>query len=245
MGSLNFFIMKLTFSPSLLMLCTFPIVAYMEDIESSFQERHKLMIAPKTESCFFLANLQEGYKLSVSYLVISSKNGKQQDITMRLRDPKKMLVTYQGRRSTGNYSDYVVKTQGDFELCFNNRHSMADSKKLVWQFDIEGDEDVVQPHEEVDLAVNQTLQDYLVEAAMVRKSILKVRGNVARSRHTQWWLGNKTPKDTERLESIVRMIDTWSIVYSGLVCVVGLAQVVILKKLFVEMPASSNLKVKI
>merc|ERR1712154_7104 len=114
MGSLSFFIMKLTFFSNFISLCAFPIVVYMDDIDSSFQERHKLMIAPKTESCFFLANLQEGYKLSVSYLVISSKNGKQQDITIRLRDPKKMLVTYQGRRSTGNYSDYVVKTEGDF-----------------------------------------------------------------------------------------------------------------------------------
>ena len=62
--------------------------------ENSFQERHKLIISPKTESCFFLPNLQEGYQLSVSYLVVSSKNGKQQDITMRLRDPKRILVTY-------------------------------------------------------------------------------------------------------------------------------------------------------
>ena len=107
--------------------------------ENSFQERHKLIISPKTESCFFLPNLQEGYQLSISYLVVSSKNGKQQDITMRLRDPKRMLVTYQGRRSTGNYSDYTVKAAGDFELCFNNRHSHTDSKKVVWQFDIEGD----------------------------------------------------------------------------------------------------------
>ena len=46
------------------------------------------------ESYFFVPNLQEGYQLSVSYLVVSSKNGKKQDITMRLRDPKRILVTY-------------------------------------------------------------------------------------------------------------------------------------------------------
>ena len=143
-----------------------PVISNLE--ESSYQERHKMMIAAKSESCFFLANLQEGYQLSISYLVASSKDGKQQDITMRLRDPKRMLVTYQGRRTSGNYSDYTVKTAGDYELCFNNRHSHVDSKKVVWQFDIQGDEEVVSQVEEVDIAVNKTLEEYLVEAALVR-----------------------------------------------------------------------------
>ena len=30
------------------------------------------------------------------------------------------------------------------------------------------------------------------------------------------------PKDTERLEGVIAMIDTWSMAYSCLVCVVGL-----------------------
>ena len=140
--------------------------------ENSYQERHKLIISPKTESCFFLANLQEGYQLSISYLVVSSKNGKQQDITMRLRDPKKMLVTYQGRKTNGNYSDYTVKMAGDFEMCLNNRHSMVDSKKVVWQYNIQGDEEVLNPGEEIDLAVNQTLEEYLREADQVRMQLI-------------------------------------------------------------------------
>ena len=135
--------------------------------ENSYQERHKLIISPKTESCFFLANLQEGYQLSISYLVVSSKNGKQQDISMRLRDPKRLLVTYQGRKTSGNYSDYTVRIAGDFELCFNNQHSMVDSKKVVWEYDIQGDDEVLNPGEEIDLAVNKTLKEYLWEADQV------------------------------------------------------------------------------
>ena len=67
--------------------------------ESSFQERHKMIILPKTESCFFLENMQEGYELNIRYLVMSSKNGKQLDITMRLRDNTKRMITYQVDRS--------------------------------------------------------------------------------------------------------------------------------------------------
>ena len=160
------FTCKLVNIPHLLLIFLANSVSSQTD-ETSYQERHKLIISPKSESCFFLANLQEGYQLSISYQVVSSKNGKQQDINMKLRDPKKMLVTYQGRKTNGNYSDYMVKMAGDFELCFNNQHSMLDSKKVVWQYDIQGDDEVLQPGEEIDLAVNQTLEEYLLEAGQV------------------------------------------------------------------------------
>ena len=52
------------------------------------QERHKIIIPAKTESCFFIANLVESDVVSVSYLVISFSNGKQHDITFRLKDPE-------------------------------------------------------------------------------------------------------------------------------------------------------------
>ena len=61
----------------------------------------------------------------------------------------------------------MVPGAGDYEVCFNNRHAMVDSKKLVWEFDILGDEDVVQSQEEVVLAVNQTMEEYLFQADLV------------------------------------------------------------------------------
>ena len=72
------------------------------------------------------------------------------------------------------------------------------------------------------------------------------------------------PKDTERLEGVIAMIDTWSMAYSLLVCVVrckfhsvhltflnvqviiifkvGAVQVMVLKRFFVTVPTSSRLK---
>ena len=44
---------------------------------------------------------------------------------------------------------------------------MVDSKKLVWEFDILGDEDVVQSQDLVVLAVNQTMEEYLFQADLV------------------------------------------------------------------------------
>ena len=91
---------------------------------------------------------------------------------------------------------------------------------------------------------------------------MKVRTNLARSKHSQWWLGNKVtiaaqaqlfftsvclqiPKDMARLESIISMIDTWSMAYSCLVVVVGVVQLFVLKRFFKETPTTSKLRMRI
>ena len=78
----------------LLLLLLLPL-ALAQEGERVFQERYRMVIAPKSESCVFLEQLEVGWKLSISYLVTSSKNGAQLDITMRLRDPDNRMVTYQ------------------------------------------------------------------------------------------------------------------------------------------------------
>ena len=55
-----------------------------------------------------------------------------------------------------------MQSEADFEICFDNRHELVDNKKLVWEFDILGDED-----EEVELAVNHTMEKYMVQADLV------------------------------------------------------------------------------
>ena len=52
-----------------------------------------------------------------------------------------------------------ILTQTARRLCFNNRHSHTDSKKVVSQFDIEGGENVLQHGEEMDLGVNLALEE--------------------------------------------------------------------------------------
>ena len=52
------------------------------------------------------------------------------------------------------------------------------------------------------------------------------------------------PRDTARLESILAMIDTWSIAYTTLSVIVAIAQVTLLKRFFNVTPTSSNLKMR-
>ena len=89
------------------------------------------------------------------------------DINMRIRDPDNRMVIYQARMKEGHYVDYRVAREGHYELCFNNKFSMYESKKVMWEVDVVGDEDTLESEEGLVLAVNQTLQDYLTKADMV------------------------------------------------------------------------------
>ena len=54
----------------------------------------------------------------------------------------------------------------------------------------------------------------------------------------------QTPKDTERLLSVNKMIDAWSTAYSVLVVIVGMAQVFLLRRMFNIKPPTANMKMR-
>ena len=117
------------------------------------------------------------------------------------------MISYQARKGHGNVTGHEVKNPGDLEFCFNNRHSLVDSKKLVWEFRVLGEERVL----EVEEGTNQT-SEYLEQADRVRKAVISVRGKVARSKHSQWWLGLKVSGEIIQNQLIVSSIVS-SIVY--------------------------------
>ena len=175
----------------LLFLCLKLVRLSGERVELE-QERHKIIVPAKTESCFFISDLQQTDLVTVNYLVISFSNGKQQDITFRLKDPAtSRLISYQARKGTGNVTSHEVKQDGELQFCFNNRHSMIESKKLVWEFRVSGEErEEREVGAETVVGTNQT-EEYLEQANRVRRAVVSVRGKVARSKHSQWWLGLK------------------------------------------------------
>ena len=137
------------------------------DPNKSYQEKYTIFVQQKSESCFFLENMKVDYILSIHYMVLSSSNGKQLDINMRVRDPDNRLVIYQARKKEGHYVDYKILKEGHYELCFNNKFSMFETKKIMWEVDVVGDEDNDDTEEGIVLAVNETLQEYLETADMV------------------------------------------------------------------------------
>ena len=79
--------------------------------------------------------------------------------------------------------------------------------KVVWELDVIEDEEKFDTNDEVELAVNQTLAEYLAEAQevqltqlsdyhnmchyQVRTAVSRVRLRLSKMRQHQWWLQTK------------------------------------------------------
>ena len=137
-----------------------------------------------------------------------------------------------------------MSAAGDYEMCFINKYSVLESKKIMWELDVTGEEEELETEASPQLSVNQTLEEYSQQARELRIGIVKVRTRLSKARSSQWWLSSKTPKDTERLEAINQMIDTWSVAYSVMVVIVAVTQTVIVRRLFNIKPPQSNMKMR-
>jgi len=109
--------------------------------------------------------------------------------------------------------------------------------------DVEGDEQH-NINEIVKAVVNRTMEEFTEESKVILKAITKVRHNMARGRHQQYWIKSKSAKDSERMETLQSMVDTWSLVYSGLVVSVMVTQIYVLRGFFHEKPTSSKLMMR-
>ena len=210
---------------------------------SYLQERHTITVEPRSQTCFFIEDLEVGYVISLHYTVLSIKSGKQMDISFQLKDSTKKMVVFHVRKKEEVVSNHTVTTAGDYEMCFINRYSLMESKKIMWELDIVGEEEEIDT-ENIYLAVNQTLEQYTEQARIMRLGIVKIRTKMSKVRSQQWWLSSKATKGEERLLSMNQMIDTWSMAYSLMVIIVGIIQTVFLRRLFNIKPVSGNMKMR-
>ena len=67
---------------------------------------------------------------------------------------------------------HVAKEEGDYEICFNNRYSMLESKRVFWQFEVEGAFDGELAKEKI---FNATLEFIKEASDNVEKVVKKVR----------------------------------------------------------------------
>merc|ERR1712215_340055 len=74
-----------------------------EILEQTYQERYTISVQPRAQSCFYLEDLEEGYRISVHYVVLSTKGGEQMDIGMNLRDSTGKFTVFQGRKKEDHF----------------------------------------------------------------------------------------------------------------------------------------------
>jgi hypothetical protein len=101
----------------------------------------------------------------------AGRAGQQLDISTKIRAPSGKLVVYSNRKVEDQLLGYEIQEQGDYEICFNNRYSMLEHKRIFWQFEIEGAFDVAKAEEKL---LNATMEFYNEASNQVQKVVRKV-----------------------------------------------------------------------
>ena len=78
-------------------------------------------------------------------------------------------MQYMNRRVEDSFLGYNTNEEGDYEICFNNRFSMLESKRVFWQFEVEGQFDEKAFEKKL---VNATL-DYMKETAGSVETVMR------------------------------------------------------------------------
>ena len=136
----------------------------MDPIKSKEKEAYKVPCEVSVKNFF--------RPIMVFQVVNAGRAGQQLDISVKIRSPSGKLVQYINRKVEDQLLKYSAMEDGDYEICFNNRYSMMEVKKVFWQFEVEGAFDEVAAYEKL---VNATAE-YFVESskeveAVVRKVI--------------------------------------------------------------------------
>ena len=77
--------------------------------------------------------------------------------------------------------------------------SMMESKRVEFQFEVEGMQDLELEEEK---SLNATVQEFKEQSKMVKKKVMAVRSRVARMKHQQWRMKSNMDKDINRAEAI-------------------------------------------
>ena len=74
-----------------------------------------------------------------------------------------------------------------------------ESKRVVFQFEVEGMEDTALEEEK---SLNATVEEFSAQSKLMKKKVMAVRSRVARMKHQQWRIQSNMKKDIDRAEAL-------------------------------------------
>merc|ERR1711962_1347957 len=200
----------------------------------ALQSQYTVLIPSRDESCFYLEEVDKDWVISIWYVVVTvGKGGSQHDITVRVNSPENKLVEVQGRRQAGHVRDLRTTVSGNYQICFNNQYSVVEGKLVRWGVEMEGQ------------VVNEDIkgaEEYLKQAEEVDVSLKEVKMALVKTRSMGWIAGSQLTKDLARMKSISSLIDWWSGTHLLIVVIVGVLQILAVRRLFAEKSKTRNLK---
>lgn len=215
----------------------------INDPNAGYQRSMIVEVLPKVEDCFFIDGVAPGHKINIHWNVLNTGGqGQSLDITMYVRDPIKNLMTYAARETEGKKIGLMAERFGDYEVCFSNRYSVYYSKKLFWQFEVEGLQDEKKERERETL---NDIAEFAQDSFDVDNAVKNLRFQLKHMMQNLWWFGSIRRRHINRLEKIKDMITYWSFYLIALIVGIVIAQALFIKSLFNVKPASTKMKTRL
>ncbi|KAJ2953360.1 hypothetical protein O0L34_g950 [Tuta absoluta] len=200
-------------------------------------------IEPGAKTCFFETGTA-GQIMEAKYQVTDGQHG-DYDITFQITDPKGQLIVDDHKQSHNSYILDVEHT-GDYVFCMDNAHSVMNSK-LVFVYvmiedkpvqPVEGEEAVETTTEQNETEVlewtgfDENNEPYYLPVASIADSVTRTLRHVVKARHALNQYGAMKTRDSYLAFEDTFIVDVWSSFQISCMCVVGMVQVYMIKKLF-------------
>lgn len=195
--------------------------------------------------CFFEKGLV-GQMMEVQYEVIDGQHG-DWDISFEVIDPNghKLLDDY---KNTRNSVIFDLEVDGEYVFCLDNTFSVMNSKLVFVYVLIENrqekaketevsvvdDQGGEQPEEEIIEweGIYEDGKSYYIEVSEIVDSMTRVLKNVLKARHLLDVYGVSKTRDSYLANEDTFIVDMWSGFQISFMCIVGMLQVYMIKKLF-------------
>ncbi|KAI5631150.1 emp24/gp25L/p24 family/GOLD domain-containing protein [Phthorimaea operculella] len=198
-------------------------------------------IEPGAKTCFFETGTA-GQIMEAKYQVLDGQHG-DYDITFQITDPNGELIVNDYKQSHNSYI-LDLEVTGDYVICMDNAHSVMNSK-LVFVYvmiedkHVEGEEAVettTGQNEEQEVleweGIDENNATYYLPVAFIADSVTRTLRHVVKARHALNQYGALKTRDSYLAFEDTFIVDVWSSFQISCMCVVGMVQVYMIKKLF-------------
>lgn len=201
-------------------------------------------IEPGARICVYESG-KAGQMLEVYYQVLDGQHG-DPDITFEVTDPNEgKLVT--DIKTSENSIIMDLEVDGDYTFCMDNTFSLINSKlvflyiliedkdsasKVEAEVAVEGADGTEEPEVLEWQGTDENGQAYYLEVAPMADSLSLTLGHVVKSRRLLNIYAATKSRDSYMAFEDTFIVDVWSSFQISLMCVVGILQVYMIKKLF-------------
>ncbi|XP_073950344.1 transmembrane emp24 domain-containing protein 5-like [Choristoneura fumiferana] len=214
---------------------------------ATYQSDMNFRVEPGGRTCFFEKG-KTGQVLEAAYQVIDGQHG-DLDISFDIMAPDGQALASDYKKGYNSYI-FELEQDGDYVFCLDNSFSMMNSKLVfvyvmiedkpaVTSDDADAEVSVVTEngeHKEEEIlewsGVGPDGEPYYMEVAQIADSLTRTLKHVVRARHLMDVYGASKSRDSYAAFEDTFIVDVWSAFQISFMCVVGMLQVYMIKKLF-------------